>query len=216
MDADSKNENLPNDSEHGAPDSKGKDVLAERLAEVQAQLQAMNEVMQAQSAALTAATKKPAPVEEENLYDPNQLLRKAENTFDTRLREERAKDAKIFELSQEYPEIRGDSKIRNDILAAQKELPDHMRDTAIGYEAAVLKAVAKNGLVAKSKRPNQSLDEDASLSSRGGSSNAPRKKVKVNENMLALAELMGIDTKDKKRLEGLEAAANRDRYDKYR
>lgn len=214
MDADSKNENLPDDNQQAAGQSKGNDVLAERLAEVQAQLEAMNQAMQAQSAAIAATQRKPVQEEEENLYDPKNLLRKAEATFDTRLREERAKDAKIYELSQEYPEIRGDSKIRADILAAQRELPEHLRDTALGYETAVLKAVAKHGIVAKSKRPT--VDPDSSLSPRSGSTGQPKKRVKVSQNMLAIAELMGRPVDDPEYVKRLEDAANRERFDKYR
>jgi hypothetical protein len=67
--------------------SKGKDVLADRLAQVEEQLRSFNETIQAQNAALTASRKPAEPAEEDNLYDPNNLLAKAKDVFSQQLRE---------------------------------------------------------------------------------------------------------------------------------
>lgn len=213
VDADN-NENLPDDTKDTK--SKGNDALAATLAEVQAQLQAMNAQMQATQEAVATATRRPEPKqEEENLYDPETLLRRVENTFDTRYKAERAKDVTVFNLAQDYPEIQTDPKIRQAVLEAQRQIPPSIRDTAEGYEMAVLKAVSKAGLIPKSHR--QTVDADASLSPRGGGGDrTPRKRAKVDQRTLEVAALMGVDIEDKERLKGLEEATNRDTFHKYR
>lgn len=197
--------------------SKGNDVLATRLAEVQEQLRQMNASMEATQTAIAAANKRQVQVEEkeDNLYDPKQLLAKSEEVMNRRLREEKAKDNMIYSLAQEYPEIQTDTKLRNAILDAQKGLREDIRDTADGYEMAVLKAVSKAGLTPKSKR--QTVDEDISTGPRGGNPGTKRTgRVKVSEKTLAIAQLMGRDISDPEVLKRLEEASNRDRYDKYR
>lgn len=197
-----------------------KDALAETLAQVTEQLRAINESVAAQGQVIQSI-RQPASKEEpteDDLYNPQALLNRAGQVMESKLREERAKDAKIFELSQDYPEIKTDSKIRNDILAAQRELPEAIRDTALGYETAVLKAVTKAGLVAKSKR--QTVDDDMSMGSgsSGGSSGGSRntKRKKVSEETLMVAQLMGRDINDPETLKRLEEASNRDSYSRYR
>lgn len=212
VDADNK-EDLPNDGQ-----SKGNEnALNAQLTQVQEELKKMNERMEATQNALAEANRPRAPKEDEdeNIYDPKVLSRKMEAAFDTKLRAERQKDLTIFNLSEEYPEIRTDAKVRQAVLDAQKELPESQRDTASGYEFAVLKAVSKAGLIAKSKR--QTVDEDASISPRsGGSRPTPGKKVKVSDKTLQVAQMLGRDISDPKVLAGLEEAANRDTYNKYR
>lgn len=89
-------ENLPNDQQQQADKSKGKDVLAERLAEITEMLRVQNEQTQAQFAALSKQSKSQEEEEtEDNLYVPEKLLAKADERFDKRLKEERAKDAVI-------------------------------------------------------------------------------------------------------------------------
>lgn len=193
------------------------DTLAEIRAQMEQLIQNQNQLTQTMASAL-----KPQPrVEEEDedqYYDPKKL--RARVTQDTQsiiadqLRAEKAKDAMIWELAQEYPEIKSNQQIKNDILAAQKSLPENLRDTAVGYETAVLKAVSKAGLVPKSKRPT--TDEDASFEPRGAGEARGNKKVKLSQNTLAIAELMGRNVNDPEVIKRLEAAANRDTYGKYR
>lgn len=199
----------------------GESALNAQLTEVQDQLRKMNDTIAAQQSALIAATQTKSRVQEDddNIYDPvkaqKAVLKKADEIFETRYKEEKSKDMMIFNLSQEYPEIQKDTKLRQSILDAQKELPQAIRDTANGYEHAVLKAVSKAGLIPKSKRPV--IDEDTSFSSnRGGGSSRPRGKVKVSEATLAVSQLLGRDISDEKVLKGLEEAANRDTFTKYR
>lgn len=213
------NDTLPDDQKTNQ--SQGKDVLAERLAEVTELLRAQNEQSQAQAsaiAALAANQRAAAPREEENLYEPTALLNKASQLMEKKMKEEREKDVMIWDLAQDYPEIKSDPKLRQAVLEAQKSLPEHMRDTATGYESAVLRATSKAGLVPKSKRQASSSD-DFSMGPGGSSqaeSNRPKAKKQVTQNMLAIAQLMGRDISDPEVIKRLESAANRDTYGKYR
>lgn len=211
-DADTK-ENLSNDNTQ-QPQSKGNDALASSLAEVQEQLRNMNAQMEATQKALIDSKKPITPQKEINLYDPEQLLQAANEAMDRKYRAERAKDVTIYELSKEYPEIQTDSKIRQAVLEAQKGIPESFRDTAEGYEMAVLKAVSKAGLIAKSKR--QTVDEDVSIEPRSGGRERSRGKTKVSEKTLAVAAMFGRDINDPKVLASLEEAANRDDMTKWR
>lgn len=215
VDADDKN-NPPTDGQ--GDQSKGKDKLAETLASVQEQLRAMNESNQATAQAILQMRQeqaRPAVKEtDDDLYDPKTLLNKAGDIMQRQLREERAKNAMIYNLGQEYPEIHSDSVIRQAVIEAQKGLRPDLQDTADGYEVAVLKAVAKHGIMPKSKR--QVLEEDASSAPRSGSSPGSRKKVKVSEDTKTIAALMGLNTEDSETMKNLEKNSNRDTYSKYR
>lgn len=191
-------------------------AVTAQLTQVQDELRKMNERMEAQSNALIESTRKKVVQEEvdENIYDPKVIERRMTAAFESKIRAEKAKDVTIWNLAQDYPEIQSDAKIRQAILEAQKELPEATRDTAGGYEHAVLKAVAKAGLIPKSKRPV--VDEDTSISSRSSGQRPPKAKGKIDERTLMVAQLLGRDITDKKVLEGLEAASNRETYSKYR
>lgn len=213
VDADDKN-NPPTDGQ--TDQSKGKDKLAETLASVQEQLRAMNEANQAtQQAILQMRQAQVQPKEtDDDLYDPKTLLNKAGDIMQRQLREERAKNAMIYNLGQEYPEIHSDSVVRQAVIEAQKGLRADLQDTADGYEVAVLKAVAKHGIMPKSKR--QVVDDDASSPPRSGQSSGPRKKIKVSEDTKTIASLMGLNTEDSETMKNLEKNTNRDTYNKYR
>ncbi len=215
------NENISSSTDSSnAEGTKGNNALNAQLTEVQEQLRKMNAQMEATQAALAEANRKPTVPneEEENLYDPKRLAAKMDRDFDTKLdnklRAERAKDLMIYNLAQDYPEIQTDNKIRQAVLEAQKQIPESLRDTADGYEMAVLKAVSKAGLVPKSKR--QTVDDDSSFSPRSGANSRPKARNKVSEKTLMVAQLLGRDISDETVLKGLEDAANRDNYTKYR
>lgn len=217
VDADDKTNTSSSTEGSNADKSKGNEAINASLSEVQEQLRAMNTAMEAQQKAFIDAINKPTKKQEEeddNTYDPKKLLEKAEQSFDKKLRSERAKDMMIYNLAQEYPEIQTNKEVRQAVLEAQKSIPEALRDTADGYEMAVLKAVSKSGLVPKSKR--QAIDDDMSMSSRGNNRPPPKAKVKVSDKTLMVAQLLGRDIEDPKVLAGLEAAANRETYTKYR
>ncbi len=190
------------------------DALNRQLAEIQENLGRMNDQMLATQQAI-ANSNRQAPVkqEDENLFEPQQMINKMEKIFDTRLRTEKAKDMTIYQLAQEYPEIQTDTKLRQAVLDAQKTIPESIRDTADGYELAVLKATQKAGLVPKSQR--KSVEDDPSYDARRSTPKA-KPRVKVSDATLQVAELMGRNISDPDTLKRLEDAANRDTYAKYR
>ncbi len=206
-----------NTNSNGATGNTGnQDALTKQLAEIQENLGRMNSQMEATQAAIAAANQRAMPQtkqEEENLFEPQQMINKMEKIFDTRLRSEKAKDLTIYQLAQEYPEIQTDSKLRQAVLEAQKSIPEAIRDTSDGYELAVLKATQKAGLVPKSQR--KVVEDDPSYDSRRAVTKA-KPRVKVSDATLQVAELMGRNINDPETLKRLEDAANRDTYAKYR
>lgn len=203
-------ENLPDDSQ----ESKGKDTYAETLANVTAQLAQLAAEQKATQQAIIAATRKQEPEEEvsqDNEYNPAVILKRADQAMDRRLKAERAKDTMIYNMAEEYPEIRTNQKIKDAVVEAHKLVPESIRDSADGYKMAVLEAVQKNGLVPKSRR--QTVDEDVSMSPRGGGERR-QKSEKISNATLATAELMGLDVNDKAVVERLEKYSNR-RFSKY-
>lgn len=215
-DADTK-ENTSQNSNGANQGSQGDNgALNAQLTQVQEELRKMNERMEATQNAIAESNRVKVTKEDddENIYDPKVLSRKMEAAFDTKLRAERQKDLTIYNLAQEYPEIQTDSKIRAAVLEAQNQIPASLRDTADGYEMAVLKAVSKAGLMPKSKR--QVIDDDVSISPRSSGTRPTAKRTKVSDRTLQVAEMLGRDISDPKVLAGLEEAANRDTYNKYR
>ncbi len=191
------------------------DALTQQLAQIQENLGRMNAQMEATQAAIAAANRRPEPEQEdENLFEPQQMINKMEKIFDTRLRTEKAKDMTIYNLAQEYPEIQTDSKLRQAVLEAQKSIPESLRDTADGYELAVLKATQKAGLIPKSQR--RAVEDEPSYDGRRSAPVKAKPRVKVSEATLQVAELMGRNIEDPETLKRLEDAANRDTYAKYR
>lgn len=215
-DADNKDTSQKPDG-NGAGGGTGKeDALAQQLAKIQEDLGKMNAQMEATQAAIAAANQRanPSPKpEEEDLYDPQQLLRRAEAVFDTRLRADKDKDMTIYRLSQDYPEIQTDSKLRQAVLEEQRLMAESFRDTADGYRLAVLQATAKAGLVPKSQR--KTVEDDVSYDGRRVQ-RTPPKRIKVSDATIMAAQLMGRDTDDPEVMKRLEDAANRDTYTKYR
>ncbi len=185
--------------------------------EMQEQLQAMNSKMEETLAAIAASNQRNTPKVqevEENLYDPQVVLQRAERIFDTKYRTEKQKDMTIFNLAQDYPEIQTDPKIRQAVLDAQKTVPEHMRDTAEGYQLAVLQATSRAGLIPKSQR--KTVDDDVSYDGTRRQAQAPKKRVKVSDAMIEVAQRMGRNTDDPEVMKRLEDAANRDTFTKYR
>lgn len=213
MSADNTDQTLPDAKTEKA---KGKDDNTSILAEMQEQLRAMNDRMEATQTAIAEANKRAAPPqkqEEENLYDPTVVLARAEKIFDTRLREEKQKDITIFQLADEFPEIKSDPKVRQSVMEAQKGLPSHLQDTAQGYELAVLQATSKHGLI---KRSQRKVVEDEPSYDGTRRSNRSEKKAKVSQATLDAAALMGVNVEDPDTVKRLEGYTNRDTYSKYR
>ena len=215
-DADNNNNPPANGQTGGAGANTGVDIGAQ-LALLGETLKAMNERMDVIQAQRTTV---PEPkVEPANLYDPDQLLaevnKRVEQQVSQRVRADREKDTVIYNLTQDFPEIQSDPKVRASIMEAQKELRPEIRDTAQGYELAVLKATAKHGLVRKANRPV--VDDDVSLAPRGaGNANRGGKKAKLSPEQMAAAEMMGINLNDPERVKRLEEANQREDWLRYR
>lgn len=197
MSADTQNQPSPNDNQ--TKSQKGNE--SDAFAQIQEQLRAMNEASATQSQVLADVVKRLTPKEEpveENLYDPNVLVAKATAAARKEIADRDARDAVINRLTAEYPEISRDEKIQADILKNQRNLPSHLQLTPEGYEMAIRRAVGDAGLVPKSKRKTETLDEDVSMAPRGSGSrkSQSRQQSKASEMELAAAREMGIDTED--------------------
>ena len=201
--------------------------LDQKLGQVTELLKAMN----AQNAAsyqqlAQAITPKPAAkpqFTDDDLYNPGKLQSQVESVANqvasSVLLKERSINAKIAELTQEYPEIQTDPDTKKAVLQAHNNLPKHLVDTAEGYEMAILKAVTEAGIVKKSKRAAVDVEEPIAAGSRGASASRARSsgsKGKVDDNMRAFAELMGRPVDDPDYQKRLEEHASRDTYTKYR
>ncbi len=189
---------------------------------VNEQLRAMNATFK-ESIETLANSMKPAVVQkqvsfDDAMYDADKMeervTQKATEIAQGVAAKNRELDMTIYNLSQDYPEITSDSAIQKSVKEIEASLPAAMRGTAIGLETAVLKAVTKAGLMPKSKR--QTVDEDISFGSGRSQTTKPKARAKVDQNMLDIATLMGRDITDKNVLKGLEDAANRDTFNKYR
>jgi hypothetical protein len=212
MSADTKNESSQTNQEASASGSKG----TIDLSEVNAQLAALAENQKATMDALgtlARSQRQPDPVRERNLFEPSDMLAEVEERVERKLQMETAKSAKIVEMSREYPEINSNAKLMQEITNELKNVPESIRSTPAGYEMAILKAVSREGLTPKSKRSTVTVDDDASMGNRGGSQRRER-AVKVSDETLAAAELMGLDINDKGVLERLQQNSNRN-YNRY-
>jgi len=188
------------------------------LGDVVKSVQAQQQQIQEGLLTLANANKRQADPVDDNIYDPQVLMRKTNQTInqtvENALKEERQRNYTMASLAQEYPEINsGDAKVREAILNAQKKLPLEMQGSAIGYEMSIKSAMADLGIVPSSKRPTK--DDDFQMPSRGGASAGSKKRGKVAQETLDAAALMGVDITDEKVIERLQKNSERN-YGKYR
>lgn len=133
------------------------------------------------------------------------------------IRKERELDSTVVRLAQQFPEIQSDAAIQKAVVQAHNNLPKSMQDTAEGYELAVSRVVAQKGLMPRSKRTESSSDDYSAPAGKGARSASTKKgSTKVHEKTLMLAQLLGRDIEDPKVIAGLEAASERDSWNKYR
>jgi len=213
-----------------APDQKKpSEGLAELRSDIDTKLLAVQEQLKAMNQSYAQgldniAQRMTSPTREETIDDSDvfspaklrdKILTEATRTTNEILAENRKKDLAIYQMTQEYPEIQSDPKLQNQITEALKTLPKSMQETADGYEIAILKAVAKQGILPKSKRPTPNSSDDFSMSSRSAGGR-PKAREKVAAETLAISELLGRDIKDPEVLKRLEEATNRDTYNRYR
>lgn len=186
--------------------------LNAKFLELTEMLKQTNEKFESSIQAIQTATFQPkqAQMEQEfeDLYDPNVILKKTEQVVNQALNKERELNSTIYQMTQEYPEISSDPKIRQAVFNAYSRLPKELQGTALGYKTAALEVIAENGLLPKSKRT--SVDSDISMSNRNrGPSSRPNKKSGITDEMLEVAYYMGRDIQDKEYLKRLEKATKR-------
>ncbi len=186
------------------------------LAQVQASMQPKEE----------AAPKKPA---KDLLFDdPDQFIaqvreqavREATESVGRQYQASQAMQAAVQGIASQYPEFMQDGSEASR-LAVQRanNLPKHLKGTAEGAELVMLKVAQELGLTPVGKRQRQVSEEEPVAGSRstsaGSGANKGPKKRAIDEKTLALAELLGVDIKDPKRLDGLEKASTRKKWNTY-
>lgn len=216
--ADEDIQNAP-DQENQAPDPIGqlRSETDAKLAEITAQLKAQNEVFARNFQALMPKAPPEPTIGDDDVLDPrglrDKIVSEANRTITEALNEERRKNATIVNLAKEYPEINTDSKFQDAIVEAQKSLPQSIRDTADGYELAIMKAVARQGILPKSKRTESDPDGFTAASSSSSAASARQRaanpKGKVSDKTLAMAQLLGRDISDPEVVKSLQNAAKR-------
>ena len=183
---------------------------SDAFAEVKAQLAelARNQAATMDAVASVArSTARPAAAEvEENLYEPETLLRRAEQRAEAKILARETLQLKVMEMAKEYPEINSDTKIMNDVQAQLRNLPANLQQTPEGYEIAINRAASSNKLVPRSRR--QTVDDDISVSN-AGVDRRSSKKQKVTSEQLELAALLGMPADDPKYQERLEKQVNK-------
>lgn len=212
---------------NSAPDSKVdateeiRKTVDSKLAEVQAQLEAMNQSFANSLQTITRSMQPQTPVTEvsdDDFFEPKKLkekiLAEATKTAQEMLMEDRRKNATIYQLAQEYPEIQTDKSLQKEILEAQKALPKSLQDTADGYELAVMKAIAKQGVLPKSKR--QTVDDDISAGGGRSTRTTAKKEAKLSDKTIMVAELLRGRALTEEEMKSLEQTSKRDSYGKYR
>jgi len=137
------------------------------------------------------------------------------------LKKERDLNNTVVRLANDYPEIQADAKMRQAVLDEHAKLSPGLKETAEGYELAVQRAASKAGLVPSAKRKSAERDADGfsapgSKSGSSASAGGSKRKAKVSEKTLMIAQLLGRDINDEKVRKGLEEAAERDTYNRYR
>lgn len=128
-----------------------------------------------------------------------------------------ALNATLVELHQSYPEIgTTGSDMNKKMVEFHAKLPKHLQETAEGYRMATLQAAQDTGTVPVSKRSKNPDSEDFSLSPEGNPQpRRSQKPVKLSQDTINFAELMGVNHKDDKVKARLTEYAGRT-YAKYR
>jgi hypothetical protein len=196
--------------------------LEEKLAHTNAQLEQMLALVQ-QSVKPTET--KPSKSARDLLYDDpdafvsevtEKATRKAQEEARALAAQQSAINNVIADYSSKYPEIaQQGSEAMQLAVKFGNELPKHLKGTAEGAELAMSKAIAELGLAPVSRRKKVEEPEVVGGAARSTNSQAKKPDAKLDENTLALAQLMGVDLKDKKRVENIAKAASRKNWLKY-
>jgi hypothetical protein len=202
--------------------------LDERFSQTSEQLQQMMQLLQQQK---PTGTSEPTKSAKDLLYDDpdrfvaeveQRAVSKAQEKVQREMQATQAAQNAVLEMQSRYPEFaQPGSEATQLAMEKAKSLPAHLRNTPEGARLVLMEAASELGLVPASKRKAQQTQNDepvASSRSSSSSSGAARKsqqKPKVSDKTLAVAQLLGIDITDEKRLQGLEKAATREKWTKY-
>lgn len=123
----------------------------------------------------------------------------------------------VNKLAQDYPELNDrTSELYVRSQEIQNSMPKDERFSPTGIRAAVREAAADLGLLTASKRSKES-GEDFTVKGGGTSSSARTPKpAKLDERVLATAELMGLNINDPKVVESLTKRADRKVWNRYK
>lgn len=207
-----------------------KSEFGRKFDNLNAELKAQNEMVQAALANLVANNQPPQqsaprkPVSQLIFEDTDaavaQITKQVTDQVTGSLSRTQGVANVISEFTSKYPEFaKDDSEATKLTLKKSKSLPHSLQGTPEGARMAMLEAVAELGLVAASKRSTRvDQNDDFSLS---GSNSAPRapktKEPELDPKSLALGELLGVDyKKDPKRMENLKKAAARTNWNRYK
>lgn len=185
-------------------ESKGPKIDLTELTQKLAELAENQKVTMEAVGNMARSQRQPEPPVEENLYDPNTLLQKSREASRQEIQNSRSIDLKIAEIASEYPEVHQDAKLIQAVETERRKLSAAVRDTADGYEHAMLRAVNKAGLIPKSKRQVAQTDPDFSFGSGNQRAERGAKKSKATSDQMELARLLGRPVDDPKYVESLE------------
>lgn len=196
--------------------------LEEKLAQTNAQLAEMLTLVQQSVKPVESKSEKSA---RDLLYDaPEEFVahvtekatRKAQEEARALAAQQSAINNVIADYSSKYPEIaQQGSEAMQLAVKYGNELPKHLKGTAEGAELAMSKAIAELGLAPVSRRKKAEEPEVVGGAARSSSGGPKKSEAKLDDNTLALAQLMGVDLKDKKRVENLAKATSRKNWLKY-
>lgn len=196
--------------------------LEEKLAQTNAQLAEMLTLVQQ---SVKPVETKPGKSARDLLYDDpdafvsevtEKATRKAQEEARALAAQQSAINNVIADYSSKYPEIaQQGSEAMQLAVKYGNELPKHLKGTAEGAELAMSKAIAELGLAPVSRRKKSEEPEVVGGAARSSSGGPKKSEAKLDDNTLALAQLMGVDLKDKKRVDNLAKATSRKNWLKY-
>lgn len=203
-----------------------------KLSTMEQQLAQTNAALEQAIAALREKSQPSGPQKsaKDLLYeDPDRFVQEVEERAISKAQEKVTKEVQaqqqaqsvIFEMQSKFPEFAQPSSEAAQLAVEKaKSLPAYLRGTPEGARLVMMEAATELGLVPANKRQKQQTQSDDYVTGSRNVQSSPQrqasqKKPKVSEKTMVVAQLLGIDTSDPKRLEGLEKAANREKWTKY-
>jgi hypothetical protein len=193
------------------------------------QLKAQNEAFKEIMTKIAAPPQAPQQVKQVEIdpYNPEsikqflaeqtrQISDQASRTVDETLKRERALNATVGRLAQEYPEINSDPAIMKEVINEHNRLSAGLKETAEGYELAIQRVVSAKNLVPKSRRQASQTDDFSASGSgnRGGRQRGSEKK-EVSDTTKTVSALLGRDTDSDEYKKNMEQVQSRKSFHRY-